>query len=118
VYEVVNFTFLNNIFGQVEYEVGYKILGKAARIDEFDPETFAQNPIKDDTRPYEERDVEVTFVQQRGLPEVEVIGETGDSRELRERLGDDMPEIALGEGPRKVAIEKKTKKASKFYSDD
>lgn len=115
VYEVSNFTFLNNIYGQVEYEVGYKILGNPARIGEFDPEIFV-NPTKDSIDTYIQKNVQKEFVQQRGLPENKE-GETGDFREMRDRLSEDMPEVALGEGPREVAVDE-SKKSSTFYSDD
>jgi hypothetical protein len=49
-----------------------------------------------------EEHTEKTFVQQRGLEETEQ-GKTGDYRELRDQLGDELAEVALGEGPRKVA---------------
>jgi len=115
VYEVSNFTYLNNLYGQVEYEVGYKILGNPARIGEFDPEIFV-NPTKDSIETYIQKNVQKEFVQQRGLPENKE-GTTGDFREMRDRLTEDMPDIALGEGPREVTVDE-SKKASTFYSDD
>jgi hypothetical protein len=115
VYEVSNVTFLNNIYGQVEYEVGYKILGNPARIGEFDPEIFI-NPTKDSIEDYIQRNVQKEFIQQRGISENKE-GATGDHREVRERLKEDMPDIALGEGPREVTVDE-SGKASTFYSDD
>lgn len=115
-FEVVSFTMLNNIFGQEEYEVGYKILGKAANLGQFDPKNFFP-PNKDQAGPYADSEVQITFEQQRGLKETQLEGPTGDVRQLRERLGDDMADIALGEGPRVVGIDK-DKKASSFYNDE
>lgn len=115
IYEVSNYTFLNNLYGQVEYEVGYKILGNPARIGEFDPQIFL-TPTKDSIDAYIERNVQKDFVQQRGFAENKE-GLTGDFREMRDRLKDDMPEIALGEGPREIRVDE-SEKSSTFYSDD
>lgn len=114
-FEVASFVSLNNIYGQEEYEVGYKIIGQPARVGQFDPKNFFP-PNKDSKGPYEETQVQKTFEQQRGLPETSE-GVTGDVRQMRERLGDDMAEIALGEGPRVVGIDQ-DKKASSFYNDE
>jgi len=115
VYEVQNVTFLNNIFGQVEYEVGYKVLGKPARIGEFNPEMFL-SPTHDSNDSYLEKNVQREFVQQRGLGETNE-GATGDVREMYQRLKEDKPDIALGEGPREIVVDEESK-SSKFYSDD
>lgn len=114
-FEVASFISLNNIYGQEEYEVGYKILGQPARLGQFDPKNFFP-PNKDSKGPYEETQVQHTFEQQRGLSETED-GTTGDVRQMRDRLGDDMAEIALGEGPRKVGMDN-NKQGSSFYNDE
>lgn len=115
-FEVVSFITLGNVFGQEEYEVGYKIIGRAARLGQFDPKNFLE-PSKDSAGPFEQTDVQKTFEQQRGLAETPLEGTTGDVRQVRERLKDDMAEIALGEGPRVVGIDA-DKKASSFYNDE
>jgi hypothetical protein len=115
-FEITSFTTLGNIFGQEEYEVGYKIIGQAARLGQFDPKNFLE-PNKDSAGAYEQTTVQKTFEQQRGLGETAKEGATGDVRQLRERLADDMSETALGEGPRVVGVDS-DKKASSFYNDE
>lgn len=115
-YEVASFVALNNVYGQEEYEVGYKIIGQPARLGQFDPKNF-QAPTKDSKDAFPESGVQVTFEQQRGLGETPVEGVTGDVRQLRDRLGDDMAEIALGEGPRVIGLDA-DKKSSSFYNDE
>ena len=113
VYEIVSYLQISNIFGQAEYENEYKLIGQQARPGEFDPAVL-YGPRVEDGSPYEDtNDVQKVFEQQRGLPETEELGATGDVRQMRERLKDDMPEIALGEGPRRVEPDEK-KKSSKF----
>jgi hypothetical protein len=99
-YEIVSYINMNNFFGQAEHDVGYKITGLLTRSDEFNPTKFFK-PI-DETRP------PMPFEQQRGLPE-NIDGPTGDIRDTRERLGDDLAPIALGEGPRKVDVDSSLK---------
>jgi len=115
-FEIVSFVTLGNIFGQEEYEVGYKITAMSARLGQFDPKNFF-SPNKDSAGPYEETQVQKTFEQQRGLGETPIDGATGDIRQIRERLKEDMSEIALGEGPRVVGIDS-DKQASSFYNDE
>jgi hypothetical protein len=115
-YEIASFTTLGNIYGQEEYEVGYKVIGHAARLGQFDVKNSLQ-PNKDSAGTYEETQVQKTFEQQRGFGETPLDGTTGDVRQLRERLKDDMAEIALGEGPRVVGVDA-DKGASSFYNDE
>lgn len=115
-FEVSSFVTLGNIFGQEEYEVGYKIMGTPARLGQFDPRNFFP-PNKDSSGPYEQTQVQKTFEQQRGLGETPLEGATGDVRQVRERLKDDMSEPALGEGPRVVGIDS-DKAVSSFYNDE
>lgn len=106
-YEIVSAVDINNFFGQVEHEIGMKITGKLARAGEFDPKKFF--------RPVDESRPPMPFEQQRGLPE-NIDGPTGDVRDMRERLGDDLAPIALGEGPRRVDVDS-TMKANKIYDE-
>lgn len=118
VFEVVSYLQTNNIFGQEEYEVSYKLMGRLARPGQFDPKDFFK-PQKDSKNNYEETAVQQVFSQQRGLPETKE-GVTGDFRQVRDRLKDDMAPIALGEGPRTVDMtsdEEDKDKASSFNND-
>ena len=121
VFEIVKTLPMNNIFGQEEYGVSYNILGKLARPGEFDPKVFFP-PHKDEKVPYEQSRVQKEFIQQRGLTENQQ-GETGDFRQVRDRLKEEMAPIALGEGPRVVDIKDATpededrKKASSFNNE-
>lgn len=114
VYEITSYLNLGNIYGQEEYTNGYKITGVAARPGQFDPATFFP-PRVDSSQPFEQAPVQQTFVQQRGLPE-NIQGETGDFRQGRDRLGEDAPQTALGEGPREVGVDD-TKKGNVFYDE-
>ncbi len=100
VFEITDALDIENIFGQVEYEKAIKITGKLSRSGEFDIEDFRN--MLEQSKAYYDSNVQKTFVQQRGLEENEE-GHTNDTRQIRERLGDGMADIALGEGPRKVA---------------
>lgn len=99
VYEIVSAIDIENIFGQVEYEKAVKISGILARSGEFDVEDFKN--MLEQSKIFADSQAQKTFVQQRGLEENEE-GHTNDFREVRDRLGDGMADIALGEGPRKV----------------
>lgn len=111
-FEVVSFLNMNNIFGMAEYENAYKFVGKQVRPGEFDPPPYLPPGSVADK---ELGEVQTTFVQQRGLPETSQ-GTTGDRRQVRELLGDEMAEPALGEGPREVSPDA-TGKVSKFRYD-
>lgn len=113
-FEVVSYLPMNNIFGQEEYEVSYKIIGNLARPGQFDP-SLLKRPSKDSNGPYGENGEQVEFIQQRGLKENED-GPTGDTRQLRERLGDDMVPVALGDEPARVELDEDGK-ASSFQDD-
>lgn len=114
-YEVSSFLNIGNIYGQEEYEIGYKITGTPARVGQFDPKNFL-GPTNDSNNDYLENKVEHNFEQQRGFTETSQ-GVTGDIRQLRDRLGEDMAPIALGDGPRVVKVDS-NKKASSFYNED
>lgn len=107
-YEIVSAVNMNNFFGQVEHEIGFKITGILAKSGEFDPQKFYR-PTNEEVVP------PVPFEQQRGLPE-NIDGPTGDIRDVRERLGDDLAPIALGEGPRRVDLDTSTK-ANHVYDE-
>jgi hypothetical protein len=99
VFEITQAIDIENIFGQAEYEKAVKISGILARSGEFDVEDFKN--MLEQSKNFSDSRAQKTFVQQRGSEENEE-GNTNDFRELRDRLGDGMGEIALGEGPRKV----------------
>ena len=102
-YEVVSYLNLTNIFGQEEYDCAHKLVGKLARVGEFDPAQIFL-PKEDKAGSFQDNDgIQKTFEQQRGLAEDSEGKPTGDVRQVRERLGEDMEAVALGEGPRKVA---------------
>lgn len=107
-YEIVSALNMNNFFGQVEHDIGYKITGLLAKAGEFDPQKFFR-PTTDDVTP------PAPFEQQRGLPE-NIDGPTGDIRDVRQRLGDDLAPIALGEGPRRVDLDS-SGKANHVYDE-
>lgn len=113
-YEITSYINLGNIYGQEEYSVGYKIVGTLARVGQFDPKQFF-GPRLDTNQPFEQAPIQQTFEQQRGLKE-NTGGATGDVRQLKDRLGDDAIQTALGEGPRKVAVDE-TNKSNKFYEE-
>lgn len=121
VFEIVRSLPMNNIFGQEEYGVSYNIIGKLARPNEFDPKIFFP-PQKDEKVPYEKSKVQKEFIQQRGL-ESNQQGQTGDFRQVRDRLNEEMAPIALGEGPRVVDLKDVTpededrKKVSSFNNE-
>jgi len=96
-YEIVGAVKMNNFFGQVEHEIGFKITGLLAKAGEFDPQKFFRPTNQEATPP-------VPFEQQRGLPE-NIDGPTGDVRDVRQRLGDELAPIALGQGPRRVDVD-------------
>ena len=115
VFEVAAFYNTNNIFGQEEYESGYKLIGKLARPGAFDPKVFF-GPTKDDKN-FENAGVQKSFEQQRGLPENRE-GATGDVRQVRERLGDEMAPVALDTGPRRVALDPDGKPGGTTFYDE
>lgn len=108
-YEIVSCLNMNNFFGQVEHDVSFKLIGKLARPGEFNPQKFFKPDVE--TSP----STPTPFEQQRGVPENRD-GPTGDIRDVRERLGDDLPSPALGEGPRRVDVDS-TLKANKLYDE-
>jgi len=103
VFEVLKATTINNIFGQVEYDVGIKLTAKLVRKGQFDVNIF-KKMLADSGVKFGDNAVSKVWQQQRGLPDT-MDGTSGDRREMRERLGEDMEAPALGEGPRIVNID-------------
>tara|TARA_Y100000593_G_scaffold78188_1_gene145101 strand:- start:1248 stop:1901 length:654 start_codon:yes stop_codon:yes gene_type:complete len=105
-FEITSLVALSNVFGQVEYTTGFKVVGKQARKGQI--EVAPIGPTSE-ARP-EDDAVQQEFVQQRG-EERNKLGETGDRRELRE---DGKLEKPLS-GPQEV---RKDGISSSFYGDD
>jgi hypothetical protein len=84
-----------NIFGLAEYNVSWKITARSARINQINVPNLPDPRLSPE-------DIQVTFEQQRGLRVTSDGQDTGDVREMRNRLGVDMAPIALGTGPRTV----------------
>lgn len=110
-YEIIDVFETNNIFGQEEYQRYITISALSARAGQADIATFRQ--VLADAKTFKESEVQKTFQQQRGLREISTEGNTGDVRQLRDRLGDEMAPIALGEGPREV-LQEENEQASTF----
>lgn len=110
-YEIIDVMESDNIFGQEEYQRNITISGLSARAGQADIATFRQ--VLSDAKTFKESDVQKTFQQQRGLREISTEGNTGDKRQLRDRLGNEMAPIALGEGPREV-LQEENEQASTF----
>lgn len=123
VFEINVIMQMGDAFGQAEYDVYWKIDGKLARSGRFDLPQFKK--LLEDRKVFEESQVQKRFEQQRGLKENTEDGATGDVRQVRERLADDMAPIALNEGPRTVNPEDEEdtsdttgkKASSSFYNE-
>lgn len=117
VYEILTLVNTNNIFGLAEYELTWKITAKSARLSQLDSNGIKNLP----KTPLGVGDTQMTFEQQRGLAVTSDGEATGDVREMRERLGGNMADIALGTGPRKVAPNERTdnpnEKVTTFVND-
>lgn len=108
-YEIVSYVNINNYFGQVENDIGYKIIGMLTRVGEFNPRQLGE--------PIDQKNPPENWNQQRGLSETQLTGKTGDVRDTREILGDELPPIALDDGPRKTVIDP-SGKANTIYNDN
>ena len=122
VFEIHDLLDVDNVFGQNEYSRSIKITGRAARVGQIDLPAFRQ--LLRDAKIYKESEGQKTFEQQRGLKETSIDGNTGDKRQIRERLGNEMAPVALGEGPRQI-LQEENEQASTFehsshslYEDD
>lgn len=100
VFEVLTVSTIGDIFGQAEYDIYWHIGAKLARSGRFDLPDFKK--LLSDSKNFDESMVQKSFQQQRGLSENDQDGVTGDVRQVRQRLKDDMEPIALDEGPRTV----------------
>lgn len=78
-FEITSAIIETNVYGQIEHNVGTKVIGKQARIGQIDVA-----PIGPTNAAYKEEDaVQDDFVQQRGFEENSE-GKTGDKRALQE----------------------------------
>lgn len=116
VFEIQDNLEMNNIFGQGEYSVAYKLTAASVRVGIIDLPTFKQ--LIQDGKNFADSEVQKEFEQQRGFADDLEGNNTGDFRQMRDRLGDEMAPIALGEGPRKVTVDESTEKASSFYNEE
>jgi len=122
VFEILSYNRVGDTFGEAEYNTYIKLTSKLARSGRFDLPTFKQ--FLEDGIDFSNSTVEKVFEQQRGLAENSE-GGTADRRQVRERLADDMAEVALGEGPRKVSPDDEKNKSdtdgkdssSSFYNE-
>lgn len=115
-FEIIDLLEEENIFGQDEYSVNWKIQGHLARAGQLDMPAFKQ--LLEDAKVFKDSKVQKHFEQQRGYKETEEAGNTGDVRQVRERLKEDMPPIALGEGPRDIEQEDNEKASTFDHSTD
>jgi len=108
-FEITTTSFLAEIFGEIEYKTGVKLVGKQARKGLIDKE-----PIGPTDEGVGDNDaIQDKFVQQRGESE-NSLGETGDVRALQEQGKLDAP----AEGPREVSPRgDEDDISSSFYGD-
>lgn len=111
-FEVLTFTNMNNIFGLEEYDNAWKITARSARLSHFDPNSLPI-PTKDAAG-----GAQTVFEQQRGLAVTSTGEATGDVRELRQRLGHQMPDVALGTGARRVEPGNDAAPSGDFIQED
>lgn len=114
VYEVIGVVDVENVYGQTEYDRGVKVVGNLSRMGQFDITSFKD--LLAQSKEFNESAIQKKFVQQRGLSETEE-GFTNDTRDIRKRLGDDMADIALGEGPRKVDVDLETEEGDDKFDE-
>ncbi len=109
-YEIVDRTFIQTIYGQAEHKTGVKIVGKRVRSSGFSAPLIGPTDIS-----YDDPDsVQHEFHQQRGRAE-NAEGETGDVREL---VRDGVLDESLT-GPHEVSERGEgSGKVSSFYGDD
>lgn len=115
-FEIQDVNEMNNIFGQAEYSVSYKVTAASVRSGVIDLPTFKQ--LLMDGKTYIDSDAQKEFEQQRGFGEDLAGNPTGDFRQLRDRLDEEMAPISLGTGPRVITIDEDTEKASSFYNEE
>ena len=115
IYEVIQANNIENIYGQAEYDKAYKVEGQLAKIGQFDIDSFKE--LLEQSKYFKDSQAQKKFVQQRGLTENEE-GFTNDRREMRERLGEGMENIALDEGPRKIDVDTNNKNGAPLDAGD
>jgi hypothetical protein len=81
-FEVTSIVWQSNIYGEIEYMTGVKLLGKQARKGLIDKEPHG--PTDEGYYPGDPDAIQRTFIQQRGFAE-NAEGPTGDSRALIEQ---------------------------------
>lgn len=99
-YEIMDIISVKNIYGQEDHQLGITVTGNMVAASQFDLQVFKK--LWQDSQEFKNKDSNKIFEQQRGLSETEQEGATGDIRQMRQRLGDEMAPIALNEGPRKI----------------
>lgn len=108
-YEIDEFSFMRNIFGQVEHLDGVKLTGVKVRESQFKAHIYGPTDIT-----YTDKDaIQKTFVQQRGYEE-NSLGKTNDRRDLIEN---GVLEKPLSQ-PREVSNKDNDPTGSRFYDED
>jgi hypothetical protein len=109
-FEIIKLQNVSNIYGQIEHTMGVKIEGKQARFGQ-----IAKTPHSPSSERFtDENAIQHEFVQQRGFEE-NILGKTGDRRELIEKGILDVPIT----GPAEVSPRgDETGTGSSFYDDE
>ena len=110
-FEITSAIIESNVFGQIEHSIGVKVVGKQSRMGQIDmiPNGPTSEAYTDDDA------VQDTFVQQRGFEE-NVLGKTGDKRQLQEDGKLDAP---ISDAPAEVSPKGDPEKiSSSFYADE
>ena len=109
-FEIISAKKIKEMFGQIEYGDGFRLIGKQAR-----KEQFVTHVIGPTDEKYSDEDaVQETFVQQRGF-DTNKEGETGDIRDLQKR---NVLEKSIS-GPQEVSPKGSDSDAgSSFYDDE
>lgn len=79
-FEITSMRWDKNVYGQVEYKTGVKLVGKQARKSQFSAKILGPTSEGD----LEDGATQDTFVQQRGFDRNR-LGETGDTRALQDK---------------------------------
>ena len=101
-YEIDTVVDSMNIYGRPEHKSTITLECHLARTGQIDLDIFKQMIF--DSKHWKDSQVLKKFEQQRGYSETEEHGETGDVRQVRNRLKEELAPIALGEGPRKTKV--------------
>jgi len=108
-YEIAEYVYTRNIYGQVDHKDGMKITGTKVREGQFRAKMFGPTDISNS----EDDAVQKTFEQQRGAAENSQ-GPTNDRRELIERGVLDRPLT----GPKSVNDKSGSPSGNAFYGED